>query len=79
MLSGQGIDVILEMSWMKLHKAILDIATRKVHLNSPMYRKVTLHLLADAHIKASFHHVVERRSEDIHVIREFLDVFPTIC
>jgi hypothetical protein len=25
-LDGQGIDVILEMSWMKLHKAILDIA-----------------------------------------------------
>jgi hypothetical protein len=26
-LSGQGIDVILGMSWMKMHKAILDIAT----------------------------------------------------
>jgi hypothetical protein len=25
-LSGQGIDVILGMSWMKLHKAVLDIA-----------------------------------------------------
>jgi hypothetical protein len=25
-LDGQGIDVILEMSWMKLHKATLDIA-----------------------------------------------------
>jgi hypothetical protein len=25
-LDGQGIDVILGMSWMKLHKAILDIA-----------------------------------------------------
>jgi predicted aspartyl protease len=25
-LSGQGIDVILGMSWMKLHRAILDIA-----------------------------------------------------
>jgi hypothetical protein len=24
-LSGQGIDVILGMSWMKMHKAILDI------------------------------------------------------
>jgi nicotinate-nucleotide pyrophosphorylase len=26
-LSGQGIDVILGMSWMKLHRAILDIAS----------------------------------------------------
>jgi nicotinate-nucleotide pyrophosphorylase len=25
-LSGQGIDVILGMSWMKMHKTILDIA-----------------------------------------------------
>jgi hypothetical protein len=25
-LDGQGIDVILGMSWMKLHKVILDIA-----------------------------------------------------
>jgi hypothetical protein len=25
-LDGQGIDVILGISWMKLHKAILDIA-----------------------------------------------------
>jgi hypothetical protein len=36
-LSGQGIDVILEMSWMKWHKAILDISVRLVQLNSPMY------------------------------------------
>jgi hypothetical protein len=25
-LSGQGIDVILQMSWMKAHRAVLDIA-----------------------------------------------------
>jgi hypothetical protein len=25
-LSGQGIDVILGMSWMKMHRAVLDIA-----------------------------------------------------
>jgi hypothetical protein len=25
-LSGKGIDVILGMSWMKLHRAVLDIA-----------------------------------------------------
>jgi hypothetical protein len=75
-LSGQGIDVILGMSWMKWHKAILGISTRLVHLNSPVYGKVTLHLLAISRIKASLQHVVERRLEDIHVIREFPDVFP---
>jgi hypothetical protein len=60
-LSGQGIDVILGMSWMKMHKVVLDTATRLVHLNSPMYGKLTLHLLVISHIKASLHHVVERK------------------
>jgi predicted aspartyl protease len=39
-LSEQGIDVILGMRWMKMHKAILDIAARVVHLDSPVYGKV---------------------------------------
>jgi hypothetical protein len=75
-LSGQGIDVILGMSWMKWHKAVLDISARLVHLNSPVYGKVTLLLPMISHIKASLHHVVERRLEDIHVVRDFPDVFP---
>jgi hypothetical protein len=75
-LSGQGIDVILGMSWIKWHKVILDISARLVHLNSPVYGKVTLHLPVISHIKASLHHVVERRLKDIHVVREFPDMFP---
>jgi hypothetical protein len=47
-----------------------------VHLNSPMYGKVTLHLPAISRIKASLHHVVERRFEDIRVVWYFLDVLP---
>jgi hypothetical protein len=74
-LGGQGIDVILGMSLMKWHKAVLDISARLVHLNSPVYGKVTLHLPTISRIKASLHHVVERRLEDIHVVREFPDVF----
>jgi hypothetical protein len=75
-LIGQGIDVILGMRWMKMHKAILDIATRVVHLDSPVYGKVIFHLPVIARIKASLHQVVESKLEDIHVIREFPDVFP---
>jgi hypothetical protein len=74
-LSGQGIDVILGMSWMKLHRAVFDIACRLVHLDSPVYGKVILHRPAVSHIKASLHHVVEIKLEDIHVVREFPDVF----
>jgi hypothetical protein len=75
-LKGQGLDVILGMSWMKLHRAVLDIAGRSVHLDSPVYGKVILHLPAVSRIKASLHHVVELKLEDIHVVREFSDVFP---
>jgi hypothetical protein len=58
-LKGQGLDVILGMSWMKLHRAVLDIAGQLVHLESPVYGKVILHLPVISHIKASLHHMVE--------------------
>jgi hypothetical protein len=74
-LSGQGIDVILGMSWMKWHKTVLDISVRLMHPNSPVYEKMTLHLSVISRIKASLHHMVERRLEDIHVVWEFPNVF----
>jgi hypothetical protein len=43
-LEGQGIAIILGMRWMKMHKALLDISARLVHLDSPVSGKVTLHL-----------------------------------
>jgi hypothetical protein len=61
---------------MKLHRALLDIAGQLVHLDSPMYGKVILHLPTISRIKASLHHVIELKLEDIHVIHEFPDVFP---
>jgi hypothetical protein len=61
---------------MKMHKAVLDIAARLVHLDLPMYGKVILHRPTISHIKASLHLMVELKHEDIHVIREFSDVFP---
>jgi hypothetical protein len=67
-LSGQGIDVILGMSWMKAHGEVLDIAGRLVHLDSPVYGKVILHHPVISPIKASLHHMVELKLEDIHVI-----------
>jgi hypothetical protein len=41
-----------------------------------VYGKVILHLPVISRIKASLHHVVELKLEDIHVVREFPDVFP---
>jgi hypothetical protein len=53
---------------MKMHKAVLDIDGQFVHLSSPMYGKVILLLPMVSRIKASLHHVVELKLEDIHVI-----------
>jgi hypothetical protein len=64
------------MSWMKLHRAVLDIAGRLVHLDSLVHGKVILHLPTISRIKASLYHVAELKLEDIHVIWEFLDIFP---
>jgi hypothetical protein len=75
-LDGHGIDVILGMSWIKLHKAILDIARRLVYLDSLIYGMVTLHLPVVAHLKASIHHTMANNIEEIPVVREFLDIFP---
>jgi hypothetical protein len=67
-LDGQGIDVIFGMSWMKLHKAILDIAKRLVYLDSQIYGNVVLHLTVVVHIKASVHHTMANSIEEIHVL-----------
>jgi hypothetical protein len=53
---------------MKLHRVVLDIANRLVHLNTLMYGKVILHLPAISRIMASLHNVVELKIEDIHVV-----------
>jgi hypothetical protein len=65
LLDGQGIDAILGMSSMKLHKAILDIAKLLVYLDSRRYGKVTLHLPVVVHIKSSVHHTVAKSIEKI--------------
>jgi hypothetical protein len=43
-LDEQGIDVILGMSWMRRHRALLDTAARVVHLDSPEHGSITLQL-----------------------------------
>jgi hypothetical protein len=67
-LNGQGLDVILAMSWTKWHKVTLDISARLDHMNSPVYGKVTLHLRVISRITVSLLHMVELKLEDIYVV-----------
>jgi hypothetical protein len=41
-LEGHGIDVILGMNWMKMHRVVLDISACLVQLGSPICDKVSL-------------------------------------
>jgi hypothetical protein len=57
-LDGQGIDLILGMSWMRRHQALLDTGARVVHLDSPKHGSVTLQLASTPVLDASAHHTV---------------------
>jgi hypothetical protein len=75
-LDGQVIDVILGMSRMRRHRALLDTDARVVHLDSPEHGSVTLQLASTPVPDASTHHTVAQNLEDIPVACEFSDIFP---
>jgi hypothetical protein len=75
-LEGQGIDVILDINWMKMHRAVLDISARLVHLDSPIYGKVSLQLPPIARLQASIYTVDARSLNEIPMVHEYPDMFP---
>jgi hypothetical protein len=75
-LEGQGIDVILGINWMKMRRVMLDISARLVHLDSPIYGKVSLHLPPVARLQASVYAAVAKCLDEIHVVHKYPDVFP---
>jgi hypothetical protein len=56
-LDGQGIDVILGMSWMRDHKALLDTASRTMQLDSPDHgcSLATIITLENNYLASSYH------------------------
>jgi hypothetical protein len=74
-LDSQGIDVILGMNWMKECKAVLDVAARTVHLESPTHGSVVLKLPSPTSIASALHHTTTQNLEGISVACEFPDVF----
>jgi hypothetical protein len=74
-LEGQGIDASLGMNWMNMHRVVLDISTHLVHLDSPIYGKVSLQLPPVARLQASIYAAIAKSLDKIYVVREYLDVF----
>jgi hypothetical protein len=75
-LKGQGINVILGMKWMKMHQAVFDISAHLIHLDSPIFSKVSLQLPPIACLQASIDAVVAKSLDEITVVREYPNVFP---
>jgi hypothetical protein len=61
---------------MKMHKVVFDIFTRLVHLDSPIFGKITLQLPPNDCLQVSVHTVVAKGLEEIPMVCEYLDVFP---
>jgi hypothetical protein len=74
-LNGQGIDVILGMSWMMELNALLNIATRTVHLESPAHGSMVLQLPTPTMTALTLHHVTAPCLEDIPGACKFPNVF----
>jgi hypothetical protein len=74
-LDGQGIDVILGIDWMKEFKALLNIAARTIHLESPAHGSVVLQLPSPIVTASTLHHVIAPCLENIPIACEFSDVF----
>jgi hypothetical protein len=75
-LEGQGTDAILDMNWMKMHRVVLDIPARLVHLDSPIYGKVSLQPPPVTQLQASVYATIAKGLDEIHMVYEYLDVFP---
>jgi hypothetical protein len=61
---------------MKMHRAMLDISARLVHLDSPIYGMVSLQLPPVAHLQASVYPIVAKSLDEILVVCEYPNVFP---
>jgi hypothetical protein len=61
---------------MKMHRAMLDIFARLVHLNSPIYGMVSLQFPPVARLQASVYTVDAKSLDEIPVFHKYLDVFP---
>jgi hypothetical protein len=68
--------VILGMGWMRRHKALLDTASRVIHLESPAHGVMALQLSLTSSSPPSIHHTTAQNLEDIPVAYEFPNVFP---
>jgi hypothetical protein len=72
----EGVDVILGMDWMTLHKVVLDISDRVVEINSPTVGHTTLYLPFKDGTDSCAYVTIISPLDEIPVVCEYPDVFP---
>jgi hypothetical protein len=70
------IDVILGMDWMTHHKVTMDIADRRIEINSPAVGALTLYLPLRESMNPSAYVSIATNLEEIPVVCKYPDVFP---
>jgi hypothetical protein len=76
LLNLEGIDVILGANWMTEHRALLDISSRVIEINSPYQGNITLYLPQQEHPRSCTYAVIDIKVKDISIVCEYPDVFP---
>jgi hypothetical protein len=59
-----------------MHQVVLDISTHRVHLDCPIYGKVSLQLPPVTRLQESVYAVVAKSLNEILVVREYPDLCP---
>ena len=75
-LGLDGIDVILGMDWMTLHKVTMDISERRIEINSPIEGASTLYLPIRESVSSCAFVAITSHLEEIPVVCDYPDVFP---
>ena len=76
-LPGQGIDAILGMNWLRNYGVVLNLRQRIVELKLPSSENRMSLLMSSVFTQLVVAHVeASHNLASIHVVCEFLDVFP---
>ena len=75
-LGLENVDIILGTNWMTRHQVVLDVASRIVEINSPIYGSFTLFLPSQDSTQSCAFAMTELPLKKIPVVCEYADVFP---
>jgi hypothetical protein len=75
-LGMDNVDIILGANWMTRHQVVLDVASRIIEIQSPIYGKFTLFLPSQETTRSCAFAMIELPLKKIPLVCEYADVFP---